>query len=354
MDRKWGYLWAYLIPALVVLGYYTGINWLAAFFVFVVIPILDQWIGLDTDNPDSAGEAAKIKDKFYRRISQSWIVVQWGILGWGAIASINLSGWDFVFFVLGVALTTGGIGITAAHELGHQKDKLSQRLAQLILCAVQYTHFFIEHNNGHHVHVGTPLDPATAKKGESFYRFWPRTVLGSYLSAWNFEKRRMQKYGYKTFSFKNRMVVFALGQIGFVVLMWAVSFLILSRISWHVPAFLLLQALLAFTLLELVNYVEHYGLERKQLPNGRYEPTDHHHSWNDSHLLSNLFLFQLQRHSDHHAYTHRPYQILRHYQDSPQLPAGYPVMILMALVPALWFYFMDKKIQAWSINYSDK
>jgi alkane 1-monooxygenase len=352
MDRKYGYLWAYLIPTLVVLGYYLKMNWITAFFVFVVIPILDQWLGLDTQNPSSEREKEQIRDGFYALISRSWIFVQWGILGWGSWACLSLEGVDFFFFVLGVALTTGGIGITAAHELGHQRDKLSQTLAQLILCSVHYTHFFIEHNNGHHVHVGTPLDPATAKRGESFYRFWPRTVWGSYVNAWKFEIRRMKKLDLPWFSLQNRMLTFAVGQLGFVALIWGVYSLLWGEVLWQVVVFLLVQAVLAFTLLELVNYVEHYGLERKQLADGRYERTDHQHSWNDSHLLSNLFLFQLQRHSDHHAFTHRPYQVLRHYDESPQLPAGYPVMILMALLPPLWFYFMDKKIRTWQKTYA--
>ncbi len=353
MDRKYGYLLAYLIPALVVVGFYLKANWLVTVFVFVMVPIMDQWIGLDTTNLSGDKEAQHQRDRFFVRICQSWILVQWGLLGWGVAASAQLSGGDFFLFALGTALATGGIGITVAHELGHRKDSFSQLLAQLILCPVQYTHFFIEHNNGHHVHVGTPKDPATARKGESFYRFWPRTVLGSYLSAWQFEKRRLQKKGQKVFSLQNRMIRFALGQIVFVTIFWGVMAAITQGAALWVPGYLLLQAVLAFTLLELVNYVEHYGLVRKQLPNGRYEQTQHHHSWNDSHLLSNLFLFQLQRHSDHHAFTHRPYQILRHYDASPQLPAGYPVMILLALVPPLWFWVMDSKISDWQQQFSD-
>ena len=207
---------------------------------------------------------------------------------------------------------------------------------------VYYMHFYIEHNRGHHVLVATPEDPATAKKGENFYKFWFRSVFHGYFDAWNLEKQRLKKKGSNILSISNQMIWFTLLPLIFCGIVTFLFSTIIGGNQWYIPLFFIVQSILGFTLLELVNYVEHYGIMRKEVTPGKYEKVNPSHSWNANHLLSNFFLFQLQRHYDHHVHAARRYQVLQNYPESPQLPAGYPTMILMALVPPLWFRTLHK------------
>jgi alkane 1-monooxygenase len=254
---------------------------------------------------------------------------------------------SWIAFTTGMALVTGGIGITVAHELGHRSEKIEQRYSKILLMTVCYMHFFIEHNRGHHVRVATPDDPATSRKGESFYGFWWRSVTQGYLSAWHLELERLKKKGQGFWSLSNQMIWFQFFPIAFIVFFFGLFSFIQGRWVWEVPAFFFVQSFLAFSLLELVNYLEHYGMERAKLPSGQYEKVTPIHSWNASQLVSNFLLFQLQRHSDHHAYAHKRYQVLDHNEASPQLPAGYSAMIILACIPPLWFAVMDSRLSDW-------
>lgn len=354
--RKIGFLSAFILPCLLILGYYQGGigYWYAVLFAFVVIPIFDAWIGSDEQNVPKALEALVGTEYYYRLITYLWAYLQLILLFWACYAVAAREVWlwhEWLGFVLSTGVITGGIGITVAHELGHKSRRYDQLMAQLILMTVCYMHFFIEHNLGHHVHVATPNDPATARRGESFYRFWLRTVRDSYRSAWHIERQRLNKKKLPLWSWHNRMIGYIVFPLLFVGLLFISTSFMLQRWAWEVIPFFFAQSVVAFSLLELVNYIEHYGLERRQLPSGRYERVSPIHSWNASHMISNFFLFQLQRHSDHHAYASRPYQILRHYNESPQLPAGYPSMILLALIPPLWFKIMDRKLSQWEHTY---
>jgi alkane 1-monooxygenase len=208
-------------------------------------------------------------------------------------------------------------------------------------------HFFIEHNRGHHVRVATPEDPATSRKGETFYGFWWRSVTQGYLSSWHLEIERLQKKGLGFWSLSNQMIWFQILPLIFVSFFFGLFSYLEQRLVWEVPAFFFIQSILGFSLLELVNYLEHYGMERKQLPSGAYEKVTPLHSWNASQLVSNFLLFQLQRHSDHHAVAHKRYQVLDHNDASPQLPAGYSAMIILACIPPLWFAVMDPRLSQW-------
>lgn len=354
--RKIGFLSAFILPVLFIAGYYQGgIGYFyPLIFAFVCIPLMDYYVGEDHYNVPQSLERILSTERYYRFITHSWAYLQVPLVMWACWAAAQNPSrpwYEWLGFTLSTGVVTGGIGITVAHELGHKNNRYDQWMAQLILMTVCYMHFFIEHNYGHHVHVATPQDPATARRGESFYRFWWRTVSGSFRSAWNIEKNRLNKEGKAIWSIHNRMlwyVVLPLLYVGFVFVLVSAS---VNRLAWEVIPFFFAQSIVAFSLLEVVNYIEHYGLERRQLPNGRYERVRPIHSWNASHMISNFFLFQLQRHSDHHAYASRPYQILRHFDESPQLPAGYPSMILLALVPPLWFRIMDKKLDEWQSTY---
>lgn len=349
--KKIGFFSAFIIPSLVVAGFYGGgwWNYVALLFAFIILPLIDQLVGLDTSNvPDDQVKIVS-EELYYRFVTYVWTYVQLAFVIWGAFAVTQrgLSGSEWVGFIMGTALVTGGIGITVAHELGHKKSTLERFYSKVLLMTVCYMHFYIEHNRGHHITVATPEDPATARRDESAYTFWVRSVFKGYAHAWKLERERLEKKGKSSLSISNEMIAFALLPLLFCAVLTLVLSWMQERITWEVPLFFFTQSVLAFSLLELVNYVEHYGITRKEISPGKYEKVNPRHSWNASQMLSNFFLFQLQRHSDHHLTAHKRYQVLNHYDESPQLPFGYPTMIIIALLPPLWFRMMNERLEAW-------
>lgn len=349
--KRIGFFTAFIIPALTILGFYLGGTWnfLTLVFVFFLIPLADYIIGEDPENMEDS-ETRAIAEKFYYRfITYVWAVFQLLFLVWGAwvVSTSRLSLVEWVGFIFSFALVTGGIGITVAHELGHKKSKIERFYARLILMTVCYMHFYIEHNKGHHVYVATPRDPATSRKGEHFYAFWARSVVNGYGSAWKLERARLERKGKAFWSVSNEMIWYTLLPVLFCGLLTMAASLWQNAFVWQVPVFFFIQSFFAFSLLEIVNYIEHYGIVRKEISPGKYERVNPMHSWNSNHRLSNFFLFQLQRHSDHHANAIKRYQVLKHYKESPQLPSGYPAMILMASIPPLWFKWMNPKLRQW-------
>lgn len=351
--RRAGFFTAFIIPVLVIAGVYGGGLWMSlpVVFSFFVLPLLDHIVGQDTANVPSGRLRVISEDGYYRFITYLWAWLQLAFLLWSmyVISSGIISNvWLQLLFTLNCALVTGGVGITVAHELGHKKSRLERFYAKALLMMVCYMHYYIEHNRGHHVRVATPDDPATARKNESFYRFWVRSVTGSYGHALKLEGTRLKKRGHHFFSPHNEMIRFTVVPLVFCAAATLFATGLSGRFTWEVPVFFFLQSLLAFTLLELVNYIEHYGILRKEIAPGKFERVNPLHSWNSSHLLSNFFLFQLQRHSDHHVHAHKRYQVLDHHNESPQLPFGYPTMLLIALVPPWWFSMMNKRLEAWT------
>ncbi len=350
--KKIGFFTAFILPALSVTGFYLGgwWNYLTLGFVFLGITSIDYLTGTDKENVGESDVKMIGEEFYYRFVTYIWTFVQVAFVVWGAyaISSGKISGLsEWIGFIIGFSLVTGGIGITVAHELGHKKSKLEQFYSKLLLMTVCYMHFFIEHNRGHHVQVATPNDPATARKDENFYVFWFRSVITSYTHAWQLENESLKRKGSSAFSFRNEMIWSTLLPLAFCLLLTFIFSYLNGSVVWEIPIFFFAQSLYAFTLLELVNYIEHYGIVRKQTEPGKYERVNPLHSWNSSHLISNFFLFQLQRHSDHHANAIKRYQVLNHYDESPQLPFGYPTMILMALLPPLWFTKMNPLLNEW-------
>jgi alkane 1-monooxygenase len=347
---KYHYLNAFKLPVLAIVAFYLGGWWLfmPAFFVFVILTIIDHWVGLNTTNVPAEAIHDVESDPFYKYLTYAWSVVQTAFLLW-AVWIVSAGGlqtmWDWVGFAFSCALVTGGIGITVAHELGHKKSGLERFLSKLLLMQVCYMHFYVEHNRGHHVHVATPKDPATARANQHFYAFWWQSVVGSYSHAWSIETENLRRNNKPMW--QNSMIVYTLLPILYCGLLTGVAFAMGMSHFYLVPVFFFTQSVIAFTLLEQVNYIEHYGIVRKQLPDGRYERVNPLHSWNASHQLSNFFLFQLQRHSDHHHNAIKRYQVLHHYEESPQLPFGYPTMVMIAMVPPLWFSMMNPRLQQW-------
>ncbi|KVH74572.1 alkane 1-monooxygenase [Burkholderia cepacia] len=321
----------------------TGLHvfwWFGPLFAFGVIPILDTLIGDDRDNPPEAVVPHLERERYYRLIVYLATLVEYVAFFacvW-IVGTHALAWYDYVGFALSLGAATG-ISINTAHELGHKTDRFERWLAKITLAPVAYGHFYVEHNRGHHVRVATAEDPASARYGESFWAFLPRTVTGSIRSAWRLEKARLERLGHSPWTWRNEV----LHAWAMTVVVWGIAIALAGKV---VIPFLVIQAVYGASLLEVVNYVEHYGLGRRKLPNGRYERCTPQHSWNSNHVVTNLFLYQLQRHADHHANPTRSYQALRHFDDSPQLPAGYATMILFAYVPPLWYRVMNPRVVA--------
>ncbi|VEG91582.1 alkane 1-monooxygenase [Legionella spiritensis] len=340
--KKLSFLIAYSLVFLPIAGFLAGgmYNFLSYIVLFSVVPFMDYWIK-DTGNPSPSEEAKLLQDRYFKLITLFYVPVQAGLLIFSVyiITHYDLLWYEWLGFTLSVGLVTGGVGINLSHELMHKNTPLQQFLSKALLSMVCYGHFIIEHVRGHHVRVATPEDAASAQLGDSLYRYLPKTIIGSFKSALHLEQRRLQQKGYSTTSFHN--------QFWWI---FTAPLLIAAGCFWYggtaALAFFLLQSALAIFLLETINYVEHYGLQRKKLANGRYEKVSPMHSWNANHWLSNMLLFHLQRHSDHHAHGARPYQILRHCEESPQLPSGYLGMIILAVIPPLWHAVMDKRALA--------
>ena len=350
--KKVGY-WIWLIPVLgIPLSYYWSQGsahadawpWLVIIVVFGVIPLLDFIVGRDPANPDECDEVPALEAQgYYRLLSLATVPLLLAMLVWSGWIFASYEGWSWVGqlgWVLSVGTVMGAIGITVSHELIHKDPTLEQNAGGLLLAAVCYAGFKVEHVRGHHVHVSTPEDASSSRFGQSLYAFLPHAYKHNFLNAWKLEAERLKRRSLPALHWRNELIwwyaISALFLLGFTLALGPLGAL-----------FFLGQAVIAFTLLEIVNYVEHYGLHRRKLDSGRYERTNAHHSWNSNFLLTNLFLFHLQRHSDHHAYAKRRYQVLRHFDDSPQLPNGYAGMIVLAVFPPLWRAVMDPKVRAY-------
>ena len=314
--------------------------WFGPIFVFTIIPLADYLIGDDTSNPPDDIVATLEKERYYRRIVYLATFAEY-VSFFGAmwiVASYPLVWYDYAGFALSLGAATG-VSINTAHELGHKTDRFERWLAKITLAPVAYGHFFVEHNRGHHVRVATAADPASARYGESFWAFLPRTVSGSIASAWRLEKHRLERLGTSPWTWRNEV----LHAWAMTAVLWGAM---IALYGVKAVPFLLIQAIYGASLLEVVNYLEHYGLGRKQLASGRYERCQPQHSWNSNRVVTNLFLYQLQRHADHHANPTRSFQALRHFGDAPQLPSGYATMIMLAYVPPLWFRVMNPRVVA--------
>ena len=315
--------------------------WLGPIVILGIVPLIDWAAGLDPSNPPDSVIKALEQDRYYRWLTYLFLPLQYAgfALAFWYIATGDLT----LVNKIGLAVTVGfigGLGINTAHELGHKKEAHERWLSKIALAQSCYGHFYIEHNRGHHVRVATPADPASSRVGESFYRFWPRTVFGSLASAWELESRRYSRRGQHPFRIGNDVI----NALLMTLALWAVM------VVWLGPGiipFLLIQAFIAITLLEAVNYLEHYGMLREIVGvpgKERYERVEPRHSWNSNNIATNVLLYHLQRHSDHHAHPTRRYQALRDEKGAPALPTGYASMILLALVPPMWNRIMDPRV----------
>ncbi|MEQ5814061.1 alkane 1-monooxygenase [Marinobacter sp. NFXS11] len=348
--KKYSYLIAMvpllLPPLLLAAGQATDLvnlfSWGVPVVVFGIIPILDMLLGKDSLNPDEETDVPRmVGERFYKAITLGWVAGFAALLVWSMLelASGTFSLVGSIGWIVSIGIV-GGLGINVAHELIHKDEKLETRAGGFLLSLVCYAGFKVEHLRGHHVHVSTPEDASSSRYNQSLYNFLPQAYMRNFLNAWKLEAERLQRKGYKALNWRNELIwwysISALALAGFTI-----------AFGWLGAVFFLGQSFIAFTLLEIVNYLEHYGLHRRKLENGRYERTGPEHSWNSNYFLTNVFLFHLQRHSDHHAWAKRRYQILRHHDVAPQLPAGYSAMIVLAMFPPLWRRVMNPRVEAY-------
>lgn len=324
----------YTLVALVWIAIAGGGAWplLVPAFVFGLIPLLDVFLGLDTSDPEG-------QHWLHDALVRGWVPAQLASIA-AVLATVpHRPGWASVLLAAGLGVLTGGGGITLAHELVHRRSKWDRALAEVLMTTVSYPWWCVEHVYGHHKWVATPQDPATARFGESIYAFLPRSVLGGLTGAFAIERAQVARHGIRPGSVRDRRMRWLLGLVAVYAVAWGLG-------GWAGVGVMLLQSVVAVTLLEVINYVEHYGLVRAEVQPGVYERVKPQHSWNSNHALTAAFLFNLPRHADHHAFASRPYWELRPWPEAPELPVGYPGAVLIALVPPVWFRWMDPKVQA--------
>lgn len=333
-----------LIP-LVMLAAWKG-GWtlvLLPAFPWWITSLLDALAGLDRENADPATPEERLF--WYRLITLLWFPIEFAVIFgsiWWVTHTDHLALWEKLGLFFGVGIVSGTIGITYAHELMHQKNRLERWLGDLLMALVLYGHFRSEHLLVHHPWVGTPRDAVTARYNEGFHRFFPRVLLESPHSAWRAEVARLARAGLPRWHRRNPFWRYVGLAALFLLLAWAVG-------GWEGVGLFVFQAFIAVWQLELTNYVEHYGLTRNYLGDGRYEPVGPHHSWNAAHKVTNWLLINLQRHSDHHIKPQRRFPLLQNHDErkAPQLPFGYPLTGFIAMVPPLWKRFMNPRVRAW-------
>ena len=338
--------------AIYVLAYlsFTQYGWLVfapVLFAFFIVPSVELLIPSNEKNLTDAEEQIAKEDRLYDVWLYAIVPLQYMALYYflQTVNDLSINNWELAGRILAMGLLCGTFGINVGHELGHRRHLYERNMAKALLLTSLYMHFYIEHNKGHHKNVSTHEDPSSARKGENLYRFYVRTVVFGYISAWKIAADEQKKKGRSVLNFMNQMVQFQILQLIFLVMIF-VLFGTFAGICF------LAAATIGFLLLETVNYIEHYGLERKKTAEG-YERAMPAHSWNSNHFLGRLLLFELSRHSDHHYQASRKYQLLRHHDDAPQMPTGYPGMIILAMFPPIWFQVMHKRMDAFqqSINH---
>ncbi|RPH64028.1 MAG: alkane 1-monooxygenase [Burkholderiales bacterium] len=336
--------WRYLLVFLLVVGpivswlldpagFLAGGSWLGFLMIHLLVPALDALIGEDDESP-LRGPTHRLNRLLPLLCLPAWYLLMFWAMTIEAAASAR--GWWGLALSLGAS---GGIlAINAGHELIHRPSRAERTAGALLLIGVCYGAFKIEHVRGHHLRVATPLDSASARRGESVYAFIPRSVLGTLRHAWTIERDRLVAAGTSIWSWRNEWLRLAAGSL-------ALALLVGAGFGATALAMFLVASAVAIVELEVINYIEHYGLERRQLPDGRFEPVTPAHSWNANTGIVNAFLFNLQRHADHHAHAGRDYLHLRSLPQAPTLPAGYGAMVLAALVPPLWRRLMEPRLQ---------
>jgi len=335
------YLLAYCIPVVSLIGIYFGGIWSFSglVFTFGFLPAIEIFLPVNTSNYEDATVIERTKNKFFDLLLYLNVPIVYGAILYSLIkvTQNNLPLFEVIGIVLSLGIILGANGINVAHELGHRTTLFEKILGKILLIPSHYTHFFIEHNHGHHLNVSTPKDPSTAKYNQNLYAFWWQTVTGTYFKAWEIQLKLNQVEKRKFYAVKSDMFWFTIIQVSYLVSL----FMFFGAIGLVVGIF---AGIVGILLLETINYIEHYGLKRNLLPSGRFERVSEKHSWNSNHTIGRIMLYELTRHSDHHFKSQKKYQILEYHDVSPQMPFGYPTSMVMSFFPPLWFSVMNKRI----------
>ena len=338
------YLFVYTTPFVILFSLWAGNIWsfFALFFIFGLIPFFELFTKGSTYNLNPL-EEEEVKNNFmFDLIIYGLVPLQGVILIYFLfqVSDETLPLYEKIGLTTAYGLACGGIGINGAHELGHRKTWYEQLMSKMLLLSTLYMHFFIEHNRGHHKHVSTDQDPASSRYNEGIYSFFLRSIIGGWVSAYHLEEKKLTLQKKRVCSWHNEMLRFQIIQIALI-----------TTIAWffgiETVFCFIVGAAIGILILETVNYIEHYGLRRAKVGNG-FERTKPIHSWNSNHPIGRILLLEVTRHSDHHYIASKKYQTLKHFDNSPQMPTGYPGMMILALFPPLWFRVMNKRIEKYS------
>jgi alkane 1-monooxygenase len=314
-------------------------TYLPVIFSFGFLPILELFFQPDAKNSNLEEKKELKQDIYFNAVLFATVPIQLGLLIFFLFSiQDNLSTFEFIGRIVSLGVLCGILGINVGHELGHRANRFHQFLGEILLLTSLETHFLPYHNSGHHYNVATPNDPATARKGELVFAFWFRSQIGSYFQAWQIEKNKLQKNGQQVLSFSNKMIVYTFAQLALLLTIY-LTFNLETMMAFIAASFF------GILMLETVNYIEHYGLLRTLKENGNYERVQPYHSWNSNHIIGRSMLFELSRHSDHHYKASKHFQLLDALPNSPQMITGYPGMMLLALIPPLWFKIMHKQLE---------
>ena len=337
------YIAAYILPASAYVSLYVGGIWsfLTTAIAFMLVPAIELWLPQGKENIGDDKDEAYAHVRFFDWLLYLNVPIVWGLIVFlhYRIGSAELTWWEIAGMTSTVGLVMGANGINVAHELGHRVSWIERAMSKLLLLPSLYLQFHIDHNRGHHLHVGTPQDPATARRDETLYWFWCRVIVQVTQSAWRIERQRLAKLNKSPWSVGNAWLRYFAYELTYLAIVWWLT-------GWFGVLISLAIAIHSILILETIDYIEHYGLTRSEVSPGKYERVQPKHSWNSNHLLGRAFLYELTRHSDHHAVASRKYQILRHHEPSPELPFGYPASMLLATIPPLWFRMIHARLDA--------
>ncbi len=330
------YLMAFSVPLSVFISIYFReiFSYTSTLYVFLFIPIVELFLPTHLSTFSEQESKSRLKDKFFDWLLYLNVPIVYLILFYGlySFANSDLQPYEYFGFALSLGILLATNAVNVAHELGHRKNKFDVFITRLLLLPCLYMHFTMEHNYGHHKNVATELDPASAKKGQSLYHFWITSVFGQYKNAWQIQMKLLKNKKASFVSSENNLLLFLIYQKLYLTTIYA-----LLGEGALMLAFLV--GVISFLFLETINYIEHYGLSRKKVGN-KYERVQNTHSWNSDHIMGRIILYELTRHSDHHFRASKRYQVLESLEDSPRLPFGYPMSMLLAFVPPLWFALM--------------
>lgn len=330
------YLMAFSVPISVLLSIYLKelFSYTSVIYVFLFVPVVELFLPTNLSTFSEQETKSRLKDRFFDWLLYLNVPIVYLILFFGlySFANYDIKPYEYLGFILSLGILLATNAVNVAHELGHRKNTFDVFITRLLLLPCLYMHFTMEHNYGHHKNVATELDPASAKKGQNLYHFWITSVFGQYKNAWKIQMKLLKNKRASFFSLENKLLFFLFYQGLYLITIY----------FWLGEGALLLAFLagvISFLFLETINYIEHYGLRRKKVGK-KYERVQNTHSWNSDHIMGRIILYELTRHSDHHYRASKKYQVLESFQDSPRLPFGYPMSMLLAFVPPIWFAFI--------------